>query len=135
MFDHHRDARNYKCIHYYSYRQFRVCEARDEITVLVKDANTSYVPNVFSPDFDGVNDYFTIYGNQSLKSIQKLRIYDRWGQLVFSNSNFPPNDTNLGWNGTHRGKLVNAGVFVYLINLEFEDGETQQFIGDILVLR
>jgi hypothetical protein len=62
-------------------------------------------------------------------------IYDRWGQLVFSNFNFPANDPKLGWNGTIRGKQVTPGVYMYFVILEFEDGETKQIYGDVLVLR
>jgi gliding motility-associated-like protein len=111
------------------------CEARDEINVFVQEVNSVYVPNVFSPDFDGINDYFTIYGSKTLQSIHKLVIFDRWGQPVFSKSNFPANDPKQGWNGTHHGKVVNNGVFVYVLILEFEDGETIQITGDILVIR
>mgnify|MGYP001489689788 CR=1 FL=1 len=63
----------------------------------------------------GANGSFVISTNDQVLSIKRLRIYDRWGNMVFSNENFQPNDPSEGWNGTFMGRTVEQGVYVYVI--------------------
>ena len=49
-------------------------------------------------------------------------IFNRWGELVYDVYNFPPNDPQFGWDGTHRGELMNAAVFAYWTEVELLDG-------------
>jgi hypothetical protein len=84
-----------------------------------------YLPNVFSPDDDGKNDFFTIYVDPTAAPvIEFLRIYDRWGGLAFEKKEFPPNDAPLGWNGSwsNSGKKVLDGVYVVKCKIRFSDG-------------
>ncbi|MCB0641755.1 MAG: gliding motility-associated C-terminal domain-containing protein, partial [Phaeodactylibacter sp.] len=94
-----------------------------------------YIPNAFSPDFDGINDGFTLYAGTNVASIQELLIFDRWGELIFRNTNFSPNDPVLGWDGRFRGELMDAGIFVYLARVRFMDDHVEVFKGDVLLLR
>ena len=86
------------------------CVASDEINILVDRLIRVFAPNAFSPDFDGVNDKFTIYGDAVVNRIVNMQIYDRYGALLYSVSDFQPGDEAgwLGWihwwpNGTVRG--------------------------------
>ena len=67
-----------------------------------------FVANVFSPNGDGHNDLLMVRG-PDIRNIH-LRLYDRWGELVFETR-----DKDVGWNGMHRGRPVNTGVFVYVV--------------------
>lgn len=86
------------------------CKATD--TVLVKVdfvCGDFFVPNAFSPNNDGLNDELNVHG--FCIATFKLRIFNRWGELVFETS-----DKRLGWNGSYRGQAMDAGVFVYTVD-------------------
>ena len=91
-----------------------------------------FVPNAFSPDFNGYNDYFRPYSNCLLENYS-LKIFNRWGALVFESS-----DINTGWDGRFQNKDVNNGVYVYLLEFQFNQmGETieKRLSGDVTVVK
>ncbi|MEY4925839.1 MAG: hypothetical protein RI894_275, partial [Bacteroidota bacterium] len=69
-----------------------------------------YIPNTFSPNGDGKNDFFTLYSNDAVRVIKQLQIFDRYGEYVFSAENIAPNDERSGWNGTLHGKEFTPDV-------------------------
>jgi len=103
-------------------------------SILVQDVCPTFVfvPNVFSPNFDGVNDYFAIQGRNILSL--KMSIYDRWGELIFSS-----NEIDVAWDGTFKNQVLPDGVYVYLIEVEGYDykGDTynELFKGDLSILK
>jgi gliding motility-associated-like protein len=112
------------------------CQATDELFISVVAAPFRfYVPNAFSPDADGINDRFTIYGDQQLEQVATLEIYDRWGNALFKAINFLANDTNLGWDGTYNGKKMDPGVYVYHAVLRLDDGQTRAIKGAVNLIR
>jgi len=74
-----------------------------------------YIPNMFSPDGDGENDYFTVFGNESVDIVKSMNIYNRWGDLVFEGENFPINDEQMGWDGYRKRGKTQGDVYTYLI--------------------
>ena len=112
------------------------CSAQDEITVQVDEYIPVYIPNAFSPNGDTQNDKITIFGNTELiDEVQTFKIFDRWGELVYLEENFQPNDPGSGWDGNLNGKPVNPAVFVYFAEVKFIDGSIKQFKGDITLTR
>jgi gliding motility-associated-like protein len=111
------------------------CKATDQITVFLDRARGVYIPTAFTPDGDGVNDFFFINGGNDVRRIRELLIFDRWGNLLFQRGELQPNDPQLGWDGTFNGKKVSLGVYVYYAAIEFVDGRTEIFEGDITVVR
>lgn len=110
----------------------------DEIRVvlIVKKIIDVFVPNVFTPDGNKVNDGFTAFVNEkAAKAIRDFQIFDRWGELIFRAKNIEPNDPSMGWDGMFLGEPMLPGVYVYTIEVEFKDGSTQQFSGDVTLLR
>ncbi len=91
-------------------------------------------PNVFSPNNDGNNDYFTIYGGPELINIKELSLYSRWGGKVYQGSNLLPNQDE-GWDGRISGQDIAGGVYVFHAVLEMEGGITKDLIGNVLVAR
>lgn len=87
-----------------------------------------FIPNAFSPNGDGVNDVFYIYGS-GIKEIN-FRIFDRWGELVFETS-----ELNIGWDGTFKGKMVNQGVYVYEAVVITNTLEQRKLKGSITLFR
>jgi gliding motility-associated-like protein len=112
------------------------CEAFDEVLVLVVRNKSLYIPNAFSPDGDGINDNFTILGNaQGISKIITFGIFTRWGEKVFEATNFLPNDPTFGWDGTHKGQMLNTQVLVYQLEIEYINGEKEKLAGDIHLIR
>jgi len=111
------------------------CRATDRVTIFVNKKRDVYIPNVFSPNNDGQNDIFFINADNAVVNIKSFAIYNRWGEPMYEYYNFPPNDPMFGWDGTHRGELMNAGVYVYMAEIEFVDGEVLLYKGDVLLMR
>lgn len=111
------------------------CESTASLTVFVERPEEVYLPTIFSPDFDGVNDFFTVYGGPSVAQVLDFKIFDRWGELVYSNINFPPNNETLGWDGRFRGERAIAGVYTFYAELLFIDGRTSLIKGSVSLIR
>lgn len=95
-----------------------------------------FTPNAISPNGDGANDNFTIFGGPALEQINVLRVYNRWGGLVFENqAPLPPNEPSAGWDGTSNGEPVSSGVFIFYAELQYINGNIEGVSGDITVLR
>jgi gliding motility-associated-like protein len=86
------------------------------------------VPNAFTPNGDGVNDEVHVKGFAIGK--MNWRIYNRWGQLVFTTTN-----RNQGWDGRYKGILQPQEVYTYTLEIEFTDGTRATKTGDITLLR
>jgi len=113
----------------------RGCPAEDSLTIFVEILRPFFVPNVFTPNYDGNNDAFYVYGGPAIRQVRTLRVFDRWGGHVFRADNIPANQPALGWDGLFRGKRVKPDVFVYYIEIEFVDGHVEILKGDVTVLR
>jgi gliding motility-associated-like protein len=112
------------------------CVGVAELLVELERNRNIFIPNVFSPNGDDKNDYFGTFAGVGVKSINYLRIFDRWGELLFQNQNLTPSgDPSAGWDGTFKGKPVQTGVYVYLAEVLFEDGAVLLYRGDITVAR
>ncbi|MEM9261482.1 MAG: gliding motility-associated C-terminal domain-containing protein, partial [Bacteroidota bacterium] len=111
------------------------CTKADSITIFVDDRPRIYVPNVFSPNFDGINDRFTIFGANEVEEVELLQIHERWGGMVWEATNFPPNDAAFGWDGTFNGQILGQGVYVYHLRVRLLDGRQLSFAGEVLLLR
>ena len=110
------------------------CFAKDSIYIKINFGNKYFIPSAFSPNSDGINDFFTIFGNENLVEVEEFLIFDRWGELVWEGHNIPPN-SGIGWDGTYKGKLLNSAVFVFYTVLKFEDGSRIEEKGDITLRR
>jgi gliding motility-associated-like protein len=112
------------------------CRDEDRIIVYVDRRRYVYVPNVFSPNEDGLNDKFGVFAKEgTVKNILSLRLYDRWGEAVYVLENFQPNDPTLGWDGRFRGQALNPGVYAWVLELEFIDGVREVYSGDVTLQR
>jgi gliding motility-associated-like protein len=90
------------------------CELIGEISLTVLDPlcneETVFLPDAFSPNNDGENDYLEVYSN-FIESIE-LRIFNRWGEQVYST-----NDINFQWDGTFKGKELTPDVYGYYMRV------------------
>ncbi|MBI1341460.1 MAG: PKD domain-containing protein [Terrimonas sp.] len=103
------------------------------IKVLCKNANI-FMPNTFSPNGDGRNDIFYPRGT-GVANVKTLRIFNRWGGIVFEKQNFPANDASAGWDGTFNGKAANNDVYVYQLEIYCQNGELIKMDGNVALIR
>ncbi|MCB0598801.1 MAG: gliding motility-associated C-terminal domain-containing protein [Lewinellaceae bacterium] len=99
------------------------CRASANFTVFVEQKFRYYIPNAFSPNEDGRNDVFFVNTGPEFQRILTLRILDRWGNMVYNQEDFPPNDPSFGWDGQFRGELAPAGVYAFVAELELVTGQ------------
>lgn len=112
------------------------CWTESSIEVQVNRQAELFIPNAFSPNADGNNDIFAIYGNsKQIQQIQMLRIFDRWGELVFESDEVRPNKDEDGWNGQIDGRRAPTGIYVYQVKVELIDGRVEVIQGDLLLMR
>jgi gliding motility-associated-like protein len=112
------------------------CRANDSISFSVDNVRKVFIPNAFSPNGDGINDVFMIFGDiPNVAEIESLQIFGRWGELIFEKKNFLPNDEAFGWNGYFKNKKMDPGVYVYLTQIKFLDGITLAYSGSLSLVR
>lgn len=111
------------------------CSGSDTMCVNVFCQNAQvFIPNAFTPRGNiPENTRFTIRGT-GIVSVKSLRVFNRWGRLVFERSNFRPNDPQFGWDGLVNGKPADTGVYVYTVEVICENGVPYQFKGNVTLL-
>jgi gliding motility-associated-like protein len=107
------------------------CEITLNTTVFVEQKGDIYVPNIFTPNDDGVNDKFQLFAKVgNTRTVEKMVIYDRWGNELFR-----ANEFNIGeqvfWDGKIQGQTAGAGVYSYVFLLS--DG--QIVTGTVTIIR
>lgn len=98
----------------------------DSLVLLQLEYFDIYIPSAFSPNLDGINDQFRIYGEEGLIDEITLTIYDRWGGIIAVGTE---------WDGQRAGTPVNAGVYVYMAKVRMNDGIERQFAGSVTVVK
>lgn len=111
------------------------CVSYDEVLVGFEGHRKLYIPNAFSPNDDGVNDIFKVYGDEAIQNIKSMSIFDRWGNQIYLQEDFIPTVNAKGWGGTFRGRVLESGVYLYAIVVEFTDGTTEIITGDVSLFR
>jgi gliding motility-associated-like protein len=117
--------------YYYDLIDVDGCPHSDSVTVFPIDSMAvMYSPNAFTPDGDGINDYFEIFGFGEIDV--EITIWDRWGELLHS-------ATSKGavWDGRYNGQVVQNGVYVYRLSYDSfcEEGDRQEVFGHVTVIR
>jgi len=106
----------------------------DRIRTLKLNVNSVFIPNAFSPNGDGTNDYFQVFSkNQDIK-ILTYQIFDRWGGNIYGKSNFKISDFDAWWDGTYNNKELNSGVYIYYIEIECME-ELISLKGEITIIK
>ena len=98
------------------------------------DSNLIFVPNIFTPNGDKINDVFTVYPGPYVEEILLFRIYDRWGSIVFEVGPYEADINlaeNFGWDGKLRGKELNHSGFVYQLVFRLVDDQILNRTGDL----
>lgn len=111
------------------------CFWTDCLLITIGERTEIYIPNVFSPNNDNINDHFTINSNSSNAFINEVMIFDRWGELVYNQKGFNAGEDAFYWDGTLNGTMCVPGVYVYLISYIDEENQVRQVSGDLTLVR
>jgi gliding motility-associated-like protein len=117
-----------------AYNEFG-CSATDSVTVHVRcNGSLVFIPNSFTPNGDGRNDYFFPRG-EGIERMNFFRVFNRWGELVFERMNVALNDERSGWDGTYKGKVLPPDVYVYTMQSTCLSGDVLEWKGDITLMK
>ena len=107
------------------------CVAKDVVVVNVVPNYIAFIPNAFTPNGDGNNDCFQVYGNKEAWKQFEVEVYDRIGEKVFES-----NDMNFKWDGTYKGQMMNPTVLVYTIKVIYLNNYSDKlFKGTVTLVR
>ena len=105
------------------------CKDTAYVTVRVDPAVTDFMPAAFTPNGDGLNDYFKVF-NMKFQKLVDFRIFNRWGQEVFQTV-----DPKKGWDGTFNGQPQDMGVYSYQVIVAHPDGGQKSYTGTVTLIR
>ncbi|MEM9931120.1 MAG: gliding motility-associated C-terminal domain-containing protein, partial [Bacteroidota bacterium] len=95
-----------------------------------------FVPNIFTPNGDGVNDHVAIYANSlQVERILSFQVLSRWGELVWEGYDYLPNDGRQGWDGMLNGKLAGIATYIWTAEVLLVTGERQRETGTVVLMR
>jgi gliding motility-associated-like protein len=106
------------------------CVDSQTVTIFLDNAMEAYVPTAFSPNNDGLNDYFHVV-NLRYQKLVELRVFNRWGQQVYATSDA----SSKGWDGTFNGIPQDIGVYTYELILAKVDGTQKTYTGMVTLIR
>ena len=112
-------------------------EAMDDILISVINSTNAdvYVPNIFSPNGDGVNEVFSLFSGEQITNVKTMLLFDRWGDFVYQGTNLSLNDPSQGWDGYYKGKPMDTGVYVFYAEVELVDGSVKEMEGEVVLIR
>lgn len=105
----------------------------EPFTISISESSLK-VPNAFSPNGDGINDYFNVYDVKSIVSFNAA-IYNRWGQQLYSWGIDKMECEECGWDGTYKGTPVKDGVYFVVVSARGADGIVYDIKSDVNLLR
>ncbi|MEL6357555.1 MAG: gliding motility-associated C-terminal domain-containing protein, partial [Bacteroidota bacterium] len=120
---------------------FALDELRYDTTVVIVEALVAaqerrvYFPNAFSPNFDGINDYFVPFLGKGALVIRSFKIFNRWGDLIFEQNRCSPNDLACRWDGYFNDKPMPPGGYVYTVEILFAGREVEQYSGVVWLVK
>ena len=109
--------------------------ADDDVRVTLKNCDRYFIPNIFSPNNDGINDYFGPTESEAIVDIERLAVFNRWGSLIFEAKDLKPSEENKMWDGTYKGEVVSPGVYVYIIRLKLLSGKIINEKGSVTLVK
>ena len=111
------------------------CVASDSMNILVRrNKREIYIPNIFSPNGDGQNDVFGIFGGD-VAMISHFAVYDRWGSQIKLLENIEPVDSESLWDGTFDGTPMTNGSYSYNVKVRYLDGFEKVLRGQISLVK
>ena len=110
------------------------CEYTHKFYVYVEKERVVAVPTGFTPNGDNTNDILRVHGKNGTV-VKRFQVFDRWGELLYQEVDFPINSETIGWDGSFRGQPANGGVYIWYLVVEYEDGMEEAFRGQTTLIR
>jgi len=106
------------------------CRVDTSLTLVLLPGSSVYIPNAFTPDNDGVNDYFSVVA-EGIEFFE-LKIFDRWGVVIYES-----NDVNGKWNGSFRDgeHYVMPGAYAYIVKVAGPCHQVTEYSGSVILIR
>jgi gliding motility-associated-like protein len=104
------------------------CSVTDDICIDLTEDFTIYIPNSFTPNNDGLNDVFMIYG-ENISQVS-MDIFDRWGVRIFGST-----DYKLGWDGKYKGTLCEEGTYTYIVSYTGLNRKRYTKTGNVSIIK
>ena len=112
------------------------CVKSDELIIYVIEKGKFYIPNVFSPNDDQINDEVRLVMTPGIERVLRWIVFDRWGNAVYGKEDFDPMDPSVFWDGTtNGGETLNPAVFPYILELKLINGNVELHHGTITLIR
>ncbi|MES2795669.1 MAG: T9SS type B sorting domain-containing protein [Bacteroidota bacterium] len=112
----------------------RTCFDADTLYIKVEPCQI-HAPDVFTPNNDGENGKFYLFGGQCIRQIKSIAIYNRWGELMYQKENFPPSDASFGWDGTYLGQPLPSDVYPFKVKYELREGKMMDLTHAVTLIR
>ncbi|MFK7937192.1 MAG: gliding motility-associated C-terminal domain-containing protein [Saprospiraceae bacterium] len=110
------------------------CFVTDSVNVEVTKSDRFYYATAFSPNGDGQNDFFFIQG-KVFANINTLKVFNRWGGLIYESNDGEVNDFQTGWDGNVNGQPAENGIYLWYAQVEFSDGSSEILSGELALMR
>jgi gliding motility-associated-like protein len=104
------------------------CSVTDDVCIEMTNDFTVFIPNTFTPNNDGKNDMFLVYG-ENISEVS-MEIYDRWGMKLFES-----HDPYIGWDGRYRGEICQVGTYTYIIRYTGLDRKKYMRNGHVNIIK
>jgi gliding motility-associated-like protein len=112
-----------------------LCSSYDDVKITVLcDRNSIFIPNAFTPNGDHLNDRFYVMG-YGIERVKSIRIYSRWGNLIFEKLNIEANDKLQGWDGNIKGQQAPPGLYTFTSEIICGDGVVFPVSGSVILIR
>lgn len=112
------------------------CVKSDVLIIYVIEKGKFYIPNIFSPNDDQINDEVRLNMTPGIERVLRWIIFDRWGNAVYGKEDFDPMDPSVFWDGTmNGGETLNPAVFPYILELRLINGNVELHHGTITLIR
>jgi gliding motility-associated-like protein len=111
------------------------CTSIDDIWISVLTPRIVYVATGFTPNNDGINETLYVQGDFNAAKVVSFDVYDRWGEKIFVTRDVELNDPATGWDGTFKNQPMQSGVYGWVAEIEFTDGERIVYKGNTTLVR
>jgi gliding motility-associated-like protein len=118
----------------YAFTDYGCLDTADQTVFVVCDNSQLFIPTVFTPNNDGENDKFYPRG-KGVSLVKSIRIYNRWGEMVYERKGFQLNDEAAAWDGRFKGDDPRGDVYVYIMDALCDTGEPMTIKGDVTIIR
>lgn len=111
------------------------CRDTAEVQVIIDPEKLMFVPNAFSPNADGINDYFEFFPGCGVKKLISMQVFDQWGNQVFASGSMDYRPNWRFWDGYIRGKKAESGNYIWRSKIELIDGRFEELSGLVSLFR